>query len=54
MFASTDFRVRLKVLPHVLHAKLRVHRAVTVAANLHRFIYNVLNDIVFTIYFAIS
>ena len=35
-------------------AKLRVHKAVTMGANLHSFICNVLIDIVFAIYFTIS
>ena len=35
-----------------VHAKLCVHETVTVGANLHRLIYNVLIDIVFPIYFA--
>ena len=37
-----------------VHAKLRVHRTVTVGANLHRLIYNVLIDIPDPIYFAMS
>ena len=37
-----------------VHAKFHVRKAVTVGAYLHCLIYNVLIDIVFTIYFAIS
>ena len=37
-----------------MHAKLPVHKTVTVDANLHRLIYNVLADIVFSVYFAIN
>ena len=42
----TDFRARKMVL--------RMHIKVTVGANLHRLIYNVLIDIVFPIYFDVS
>ena len=38
----------------IVHVKLRVHKTVTVGANLHRLIYNVLTDIVSAIHFAIS
>ena len=34
-----------------MHAKLRVHKTVTVGANLHRLIYNLLIAIVFLTYF---
>ena len=37
-----------------VHVKLRVHKRVTVGANLYRLIYNLLIGIVFPIYFAIS
>ena len=33
-----------------MHAKLRVHKTVTVGASLHRLIYDVLTDIVFPIF----
>ena len=38
----------------IVHVKLRVHKAVTVGANLHCLIYNLLIYIVFPIQFAIS
>ena len=37
-----------------MHAKLLALKMVTVGANLHRLIYNVLIDITFPIYFVIS
>ena len=37
-----------------VHAKLRVHRTVTLGANLHRLIYNVLIDIAYPVYIAMS
>ena len=37
-----------------VHEKLRVHKKVTVVANLHRLIYSVVIDIVFPLCFGIS
>ena len=54
IFKFTDFGVlEMVFLRTFMHTKLRVHKTVTVGANLHCLIYNVLIDIVFPVYFTI-
>ena len=55
IFACTDFRARNGSVRTFVHAKLRLHKTVTVGANLHRLIYNFSNfHHFFPAYFAIS
>ena len=52
LFSCSDFRAREIVLrARSCTQKLRVYKTVSVGANLHRLIYNVLNDLVLPICF---
>ena len=54
IFAGTDFRAHKWFCTHDRIREIMCAKAVTVGANLHRSIYNLLIAIVFPIYFAIS
>ena len=54
IFACTDFRARNGSVRTFMHAKLRLHKTVTVGANLRRLIYNLLIAIIFSRHILLS